>query len=467
MAKTNSKQNYLTKMGRHKSLSLFLTCLPPLLLICFVVKYAVNLPFADEWYFVPLFEKMFNHSLSFRDLWVQHNEHRFLITRLVTLANVKLTGWNLKYEIYLNISLGVATFASILAFLYRKAIGTSKFSVFWIFPSLSLIFFSLNQSWNWLWGIQVNIFLNVLFVLIGIIKLSSALNWQSVFTAGLMGIFATYSNATGLLYWPIALVVIYFNPASPKKLRIKIFAAWIITAILVYVSYFFDYRQPDYVYQLTKEQSEISFIQNFLAILGSPLEIFSKKVASFLGILGISIYIYSINLIAKKILKLNSLTLTLVGLSLYAISYALIVGTGRLKFNLTQVQLTFRYGYTIELFWIAIIIFSFAYANQALTENHKISLSFNRFTITFIIIALISMLAIKSSIQALPLAIERQNLLSNTQKRLLSSPDMSEKLTTLAEVYPRQNIGSLNNIVNLKDLANALDTLSRHNLSTF
>ena len=89
---------------------LLFAILPIIYLIYILVKFSVDLPTWVEWYSVPLFEKMFSGSLTFYDLWSQHNEHRLVFPYLLTLALGQLTGWNLKYEIAFNLILGFNSF---------------------------------------------------------------------------------------------------------------------------------------------------------------------------------------------------------------------------------------------------------------------------------------------------------------------------------------------------------------------
>ena len=51
---------------------------PIALLIGFVSRFSVNVPFWDQWGLVNLFDKVGAGSASFGDFFAQHNEHRIL-----------------------------------------------------------------------------------------------------------------------------------------------------------------------------------------------------------------------------------------------------------------------------------------------------------------------------------------------------------------------------------------------------
>jgi len=59
--------------------------LPPVLTFCFIYNYGITIPYWDQWEFVPLLEKLHNHTLTLNDLWSQHNEHRILFPKILML----------------------------------------------------------------------------------------------------------------------------------------------------------------------------------------------------------------------------------------------------------------------------------------------------------------------------------------------------------------------------------------------
>ena len=63
-----------------------LTLLPPSYLLYLIARWGVDLPFWDQWEFVPLLEKMAGADLQLQDLTARHNEHRIFFPRLVMLA---------------------------------------------------------------------------------------------------------------------------------------------------------------------------------------------------------------------------------------------------------------------------------------------------------------------------------------------------------------------------------------------
>jgi hypothetical protein len=60
--------------------------LPAFFLFTDIRRTAVNVPFMDDWQFIPLLEKTSQGQLRFGDLWAPHDEHRLLIPRIVIIS---------------------------------------------------------------------------------------------------------------------------------------------------------------------------------------------------------------------------------------------------------------------------------------------------------------------------------------------------------------------------------------------
>lgn len=80
--------------------------LPAALLFYFVHRFGVDVPFLDEWHaFVIPLQQFDQGTLGFSALLAQHNEHRMVFPRLLTLANATLFHWNRTAEMYVTAAL--------------------------------------------------------------------------------------------------------------------------------------------------------------------------------------------------------------------------------------------------------------------------------------------------------------------------------------------------------------------------
>lgn len=165
----------------------------------------VPVPYADQWEFVRLIEKMFLHNLTVNDLWVQlaGEPHRGFFPKLIMIILAYHTGWNIKWELYTNFVLVIITLLVLLSLL-RKSFSSKP--PLWLTLSLSIILFSSWQWENWIWGWQIHIFLCVLGATITIWSLD---RWTDRFEGILIGsiaaVVASYSYFIGLLIWIVVL----------------------------------------------------------------------------------------------------------------------------------------------------------------------------------------------------------------------------------------------------------------------
>ena len=86
----------------HKITTSVLLGSPALICLVFIAVYGVNVVFQDQWSFVPIFEKLYSGTLDFSDLIAQHNEHRYLIYRIILIFPGSITRWNNLAEMYLS-----------------------------------------------------------------------------------------------------------------------------------------------------------------------------------------------------------------------------------------------------------------------------------------------------------------------------------------------------------------------------
>ena len=124
-------------------------------LLVFILWFCVDVPFWDEWDFVPVVGQVYQGTWSIWDIWKPHNEHRLVFPKLVLLTLAWISGWNKLYELLANFLLAVGTFFVLSRCASRtlRSITTEKLQ--WLPGVISLQVFSLNQFENWFWGFQL------------------------------------------------------------------------------------------------------------------------------------------------------------------------------------------------------------------------------------------------------------------------------------------------------------------------
>ena len=58
----------------------------PLVLGSLILRYTVNVPHWDEFEWAPLILHLHAGTLTFSELWIQHNDHRMFFGRLIALG---------------------------------------------------------------------------------------------------------------------------------------------------------------------------------------------------------------------------------------------------------------------------------------------------------------------------------------------------------------------------------------------
>lgn len=122
-----------------------LILLPATLSSLFVSFFGVNVVVRDQWEMAGLFGELYSGDLSLSELWVPHNEHRFLFPRIAMLALGTVTDWNNVAEMYL-IQLCLLATLVVLFFAFRDSVGARPL----LFVPVAFLVFSLRQWFNML-----------------------------------------------------------------------------------------------------------------------------------------------------------------------------------------------------------------------------------------------------------------------------------------------------------------------------
>jgi hypothetical protein len=261
------KQNRWTLLA----IAFGLAILPACLLGLLVIKYSVNVPFQDQWAIARLLPKWVEGTLSFGDLIAQHNESRKFFPRLIFLSLAQFTHWDVRYEMLVSFLL-----ASIVAVnlyrLNRLTVGISPLQGLLLAAIANLVIFSPVQWDNWLWGIQVVVFIPIACITTAISVCYSQLGLNTKFGICLgLAIVSMYSYANGILCWPIVfpvLLPVWRDWLAHRRLVLT----WWLSFAIACTFYFYNYQKPaqtpSFAYALVHPLEAVNY---FLAFLGTPL----------------------------------------------------------------------------------------------------------------------------------------------------------------------------------------------------
>ncbi|MBX9253308.1 hypothetical protein H1Q63_04900 [Desmonostoc muscorum CCALA 125] len=316
---------------------------PVLLLLWFVTTFSVNVPFADDWGLVSFFGKIYSDTANFGDFFAQHNEHRIFFPRIIFTILAFSSKWNIKLEIYFSFLLALINFV----ILYKITASTNNKNNKILFHLLNLticiLYFSLSQYENWLWGFQISWFLINTCIIIAVFILSVPQKLHQNFTisiASLCCFIASFSSAHGLLSWVSLLPSVYLFEGTNKQKKTRI-VVWIGLFFLCTGIYSIGYVKPSYhpsVFFIL--QHPLIASEFFLTLIGSVID---KNIcnAVFTGIIILLIFSF-FNVFSLKNYHSEFVNKAAPWLSLgwFAILFALMTTVGRSGFGIQQATMS-------------------------------------------------------------------------------------------------------------------------------
>ncbi|MBN2588962.1 MAG: hypothetical protein JXA96_03795 [Sedimentisphaerales bacterium] len=323
--------------------------MPIIFVFYFVNKYGFTVPFWDEWDYVILLEKFHNHTLTFTDMWVQHNEHRMFFTNIQMLFLANLSGWNIMLELYCSIIYAALSLYFLISLLDDTISSESSYILKIV---ISFLMFSMIQYENWSMGFSVQYYMAMTGVIVSIWSINK---WQGqmrgLIIAVLASIFAIFSFGAGLFICPVILFMLIFQ----KKWKLKHILIWIATCFVITCVYYYNYNilegNPSLSYSLSHP---VLFIRYVLVYLGSPLGqtiVYSSLVTIILFVISV-LAIFDIMWLDKdQLIRL----IPWIALMIYTIICACVIYLGRINYGVHQ-ALDSRYTTISTLFIISVIV---------------------------------------------------------------------------------------------------------------
>jgi hypothetical protein len=134
--------------GIGKAFLVIVAFLPAMALLADIQRFAVNVPFMDDWQFVPLLERAMNGTLTFQELWAPHDEHRLLLPRMIIIASMFASHGDYGVQCFITFAV-VAIISACLLWLMVRLNGY-KSSVLCTWALANIALFSPIQFHNWL-----------------------------------------------------------------------------------------------------------------------------------------------------------------------------------------------------------------------------------------------------------------------------------------------------------------------------
>lgn len=238
--------------ARRNQPAMWLMALPVLWGALLVGLFGVNQVFWDEWRIVEMLKAFRDSGIDWVALFSQHNEHRFVLPRIVLMASGVLTGYNTVIQMYVGQGLVLATYLLDLAYL-RQVNDQERPGepAGWRYGAaglaVGLACYNTKQYENFLMGFQVGFLLVLFFAVAAFYAFARAVNgagrrWGA--WAIVAGVAASLSVLHGLLVWPVgvaAFLGLWFSGGQAPVRRVWPFLA---CGAVVWALYFIGYQKP-------------------------------------------------------------------------------------------------------------------------------------------------------------------------------------------------------------------------------
>ncbi|MGA9377888.1 MAG: hypothetical protein WBV73_03865 [Phormidium sp.] len=257
---------------------LVLTIIPAFLMAILIYQNSVNMPFWDDWEISLFLDKLIpEYRLTLQNWLAQANETRYLFPRFIFVGLAYLNKWNWDVRYQMWVSLALACIVSINVFrLIKWTIGESLLKVIFIAIICNSLIFSPIQYENWLWGIQLIVFIPIACITTCLAVTYSDINRTTkLILCLILCTISTFSYANGMLSW----VIVFPALAISKSWRWQdifkekwLYIPWIATFTANMAVYFYNYQKPSQTPGLLAGLlNPIEATSYFLSFLGTPL----------------------------------------------------------------------------------------------------------------------------------------------------------------------------------------------------
>ena len=222
-----------------------LALLPAIQMWQWVSSNWVPLPFWDEWVTpASQFESWYRGTLTWREMFSQHNESRNFFPRLLYFLLQHFGGWDVRKEMRV-VFIGVCALCLLLLLLLRRTPGSTRFSTLIAWSLMTFVCFAPVQVQNFLYGIEIETFFPGFAVLLVAAINLSGLSFRAKTLLNItLAFVATYTFANGMLLWALAWPL----PWATERRRWQGHAPWLafylLAAALSVGAYFINYYRP-------------------------------------------------------------------------------------------------------------------------------------------------------------------------------------------------------------------------------
>jgi hypothetical protein len=328
---------------------------PPILTLAAVARYGITFPVWDQWEFPTDLSRLESGQYRLVDLFRQHNEHRSVFPRLAFLALARLSGWDIRWELYANVALAALTLVVLWRLLALTTRGIAPGLGRWLVVPVSFLIFSLVQFESWGLGWQLHYFLSVWATVVSVWALARwPGTWSGLLLACAAGFVAAFSLANGLLVLALVPLAVFGAGSGRAGRRLALMLVSVGVAVAVFAGYFAAYQKP-LPHPALFGVDWLTYLSYVLMFTGAPVAAVDPELARLAGLLGIVALVAAIGWLWRRVPAPRSLVVPWGLLALYALGSAAVTAMARAGFGATQ-GLSSRYTTIAMLFWVSLVV---------------------------------------------------------------------------------------------------------------
>jgi hypothetical protein len=341
------------------AVALIALALPPAAVLHLIASRAVNVPYSDEWSLVLFVLKAHAGTVSWSDLWAQHNEHRIVSLRLISLLLLPFTGFNL--VTYMLIAFAMATTSLMLMWRALR----------WTFPAapgelplalsivVSLFVFSLVQWETWIHSMPA--LQGQLTTLCAAVTVWALSRWPqrplALVVSGLATVLSMTALASGLLLWCAVIVTQVLHRWARREVVRGVALSGSGVLLVMVAAYFSAYTRPSWHPDpLASLQTPFALLPFIAAYLAMPVAYGrSGSLAADIGVVAsaVSAVLLILTVIdSRRAPGRSADAVPWMTLWLYSVGVAIVTAAGRAGLGLGAAFAP-RYAAAASLFWVA------------------------------------------------------------------------------------------------------------------
>ena len=338
-----------------------------------------RVPIWDEWSEIDAVVTAPHYQPPISWLWSQHNEHRIVFYRLLLLADIHIFHGAHAISFWSMLVMQCMALVLLLRMSWNAGLRGARWRVFAGLAAFCL--FCPSQWENFGWAFQISFLLPGAFLLAA---LTGLVGYQrSTASGGPSGLWlamsilaasaATYSNANGVVVWPVLIIV-----AAVLRVRFQVLALYAVSAAALIGSYLYHYVSPVYhsspLQSLLHPLAIFGYAARFLGVVLPPWVRMRDSVAVGTGTLGILAGLGAAWIVLKRDRWRKPLPATLLGLMLFALATAFLTALGRVGFGSSQAYQS-RYQTFNLLFWFSTVTLWLLFTDAGLPWLRRVALT--------------------------------------------------------------------------------------------